>query len=107
MSDATALSEALRSRFGNDGLLSSAHDLKLYSYDGGVDRHLPEIVVFPRTTDDVVFIVKTAKEHNAAIVGRGAGTGLSGGSIPRTGGIVISFSRMNQIRELDLENERG
>ncbi|HXE04684.1 MAG TPA: FAD-linked oxidase C-terminal domain-containing protein [Bryobacteraceae bacterium] len=106
-SDTAALLEALRSRFGNDGLLSSAHDLKLYSYDGGVDRHLPEIVVFPRTTDDVVFIVKTAKEHNAAIVGRGAGTGLSGGSIPRAGGVVIAFSRMNRILELDLENERA
>jgi glycolate oxidase len=106
-SNITALLEALRSRFGDNGLLSSAHDLKLYSYDGGVDRHLPEIVVFPRTTDDVVFIVKTTKEHNAAIVGRGAGTGLSGGSIPRAGGVVISFARMNKILELDLENERA
>src|SRR6185437_7927117 len=64
-------------------------------------------VVFPRTTDDVVFIVKTANEHNAAIVGRGAGTGLSGGSIPRAGGVTISFARMNKILELDLENERA
>ena len=41
------------------------------------------------------------------IVGRGAGTGLSGGAIPRAGGIMIAFSRMNRILEIDLENERA
>ena len=41
------------------------------------------------------------------MVGRGAGTGLSGGAIPRTGGVMIAFARMNRITELDLENERA
>ncbi len=40
-------------------------------------------------------------------MGRGAGTGLSGGAIPRAGGIVVSFARMNRILEIDLENERA
>ena len=39
-------------------------------------------------------------------VGRGAGTGLSGGAIPREGGLMIAFARMNRILEIDLENER-
>jgi glycolate oxidase len=102
-----ALIERLQSRLGENAVLSKAADLKLYEYDGGVDRNLPELVVFPQTTDDVIAIVKAAGEFNVTIVGRGAGTGLSGGSIARAGGIVISFARMNKILEIDIENERA
>ncbi|MBV9084754.1 MAG: FAD-binding protein [Acidobacteriaceae bacterium] len=98
---------AMEAQLGAEGVLSHAGDLKLYEYDGGVDKALPEVVVFPRTTDDVVALVTLAREHGLAIVGRGAGTGLSGGSIPRAGGMVISFARMNRILELDIENERA
>src|ERR1700693_4737156 len=65
------------------------------------------MVVFPQSTADVVAIVKLAAEYNLPIVGRGAGTGLSGGAIARAGGIVISFARMNRILEIDLANERA
>ena len=88
------------------GVLDQPADLKLYEYDGGVDKHLPDVVVFPRSTADVVAIVNLAREHNLSIVGRGAGTGLSGGAIPRFGGMIISFARMNRILEIDLPNER-
>ena len=98
---------ALEKTLGKQAVLSQPGDLKLYEYDGGVDKATPEIVVFPRTTADVVAIVKIAQQHNVAIVGRGAGTGLSGGSIARAGGIVIAFSRMNRILEMDVENERA
>jgi glycolate oxidase len=81
--------------------------LTLYEYDGGVDKSRPDLVVFPQSTADVVAIVKLAAEYNLPIVGRGAGTGLSGGAIARAGGIVISFARMNQILEIDLPNERA
>jgi glycolate oxidase len=101
------LIERLQARVGENAVLSKAADLKLYEYDGGVDRHLPELVVFPQTTEDVIEIVKAAGEFNIPIVGRGAGTGLSGGSIARAGGIVISFARMNKILEIDIQNERA
>jgi glycolate oxidase len=87
--------------------LHRAEDLALYEYDGGVDKARPELVAFPQSTEDVVSIVKLAKEGGLPIVGRGAGTGLSGGAIPRAGGIVISFARMNRILEIDLDNERA
>lgn len=103
---ANALS-SLESVLGKTAVLSQVRDLKLYEYDGGVDKHVPDAVVFPRTTADVVSIVKIARDHNVAIVGRGAGTGLSGGAIARSGGIVISFARMNKILELDTLNERA
>src|SRR5260221_4126857 len=64
-------------------------------------------VVFRRSTADVAAIVRIANRHGVPLVGRGAGTGLSGGAIPRAGGIVISFARMNRILEIDLDNERA
>jgi glycolate oxidase len=97
----------LASLLGPRGCLDRAEDLALYEYDGGVDKHRPDIVVFPRTTSDVAEILKTACEFDVPCVGRGAGTGLSGGAIPREGGILIAFARMRAILEIDLENERA
>jgi len=92
---------------GARGVLDRPEDLTLYEYDGGVDKAKPELVVFPRSTADVVAIVKLAAAYGLPVVGRGAGTGLSGGAIPRRGGIMIGFARMNRILEIDLENERA
>jgi glycolate oxidase len=92
---------------GPRGYLDRPEDLKLYEYDGGVDKHAPDLVAFPRTTEEVAAIVKIAREFQVPMVGRGAGTGLSGGAIPIEGGIMIAFARMNRILEIDLENERA
>jgi glycolate oxidase len=91
---------------GPRGYLDKPEDLTLYEYDGSVDKARPDMVVFPRTTAEVSAIVKIAAQHRIPIVGRGAGTGLSGGAIAQSGGIIIGFSRMNKILEIDLENER-
>src|SRR5579875_2731080 len=99
------LREALEAKLGKRAILAEASDLKLYEYDGGVDKGQPELVVFPRATEEVVEIVKLAREHGVPIVGRGAGTGLSGGAIARAGGVLISFARMNRILEIDIPNE--
>lgn len=90
---------------GKRAVLHLDQDLLLYEYDGSIDKGRPECVVFPRNTADVVEIVKIAADHSLPLVGRGAGTGLSGGVIPTRGGIMIGFSRMNRILEIDLENE--
>ena len=92
---------------GPRGYLHRPEDLTLYEYDGGIDKSRPDLVVFPQSTQDVVAIVKLAAQFGIAIVGRGAGTGLSGGAIARAGGIIISFARMNRILEIDLANERA
>src|SRR5271170_8130374 len=102
--------EALRQidqLLGPRGYLDRREDLTLYEYDGSVDKARPELVVFPETTEQVVALVRIAREHRIPMVGRGAGTGLSGGVIARAGGIVISFARMNRIVEIDLANERA
>ncbi|MDX2181531.1 MAG: FAD-linked oxidase C-terminal domain-containing protein [Bryobacteraceae bacterium] len=91
---------------GERGYLDQPHDLTLYEYDGGVDKARPDIVVFPRSTEEVAALVRIANEENLPFVGRGAGTGLSGGAIPRAGGVTIGFAKMNRILEIDLPNER-
>jgi glycolate oxidase len=102
-----AILEAIEKVVGSRGYLLRPEDLKLYEYDGGVDKAQPDLVVFPQSTEDVAALVRIANQQNLPIVGRGAGTGLSGGAIPRAGGMVISFARMNRILEVDLENERA
>ena len=92
--------------FGPRNYLERPEDLTLYEYDGGVDKAKPDMVVFPRSTEEVVAAVNIAREQGLALVGRGAGTGLSGGAIPRAGGLTISFTKMNRILEIDLANER-
>jgi glycolate oxidase len=92
---------------GRRGYLDQPEDLKLYEYDGSVDKARPELVVFPQSAEDVAAIVRISNHFGIPIVGRGAGTGLSGGAIPRAGGIVISFARMNRIVRIELENERA
>ncbi len=97
----------LRQIVGEDGVLDRPEDLLLYEYDGSVERSLPDAVVFPRTTEQVARIVRLTAREKIPLVGRGAGTGLSGGSIAAAGGIIIGFSRMNKIVEIDLENLRA
>src|SRR5713101_3393461 len=99
--------EKLVQLVGPRGYLDRPEDLSLYEYDGSVDKARPDMVVFPRSTEDVAAIVKISREYGATIVGRGAGTGLSGGAIAREGGIMIGFARMNRILEIDLDNERA
>jgi glycolate oxidase len=107
MAIAAKVKATLEAELGKAGVLWQAADLKLYEYDGGVDKALPEVVVFPRSTEQVVAALRVARENNLAIVGRGAGTGLSGGAIARAGGMIVSFARMNRILEIDIENERA
>ena len=101
-----AVKKRIAAIVGPKGYLDRPEDMSLYEYDGSVDKARPAMVVFPRTTEDVAAIVKITAENGIPIVGRGAGTGLSGGAIPRAGGVTIGFARMNRILEIDLDNER-
>ncbi|MGB6484211.1 MAG: FAD-linked oxidase C-terminal domain-containing protein [Candidatus Acidiferrales bacterium] len=88
-------------------VLSHPEDLLLYEYDGSVEVARPNCIVFPRDASDVVHIVDIANRHDVPLVGRGAGTGLSGGALARNGGIIVSFARMDRILEIDIENQRA
>ncbi len=97
----------LRKIVGPDAVLDRPEDLMLYEYDGGVRKSTPGAVVFPTNAQHVSRIMRLASESRIPVVARGAGTGLSGGAISHAGGIVIAFSRMNRILEVDVENERA
>ena len=103
----TELVRELRRFMSGEEILSRPEDLVLYEYDGSVEKARPDLVVFPSTKEEVVRIVKLAAEYDVPIVGRGAGTGLSGGALARGGGIMIVFARMNKILEIDYENLRA
>ncbi|MGI6457250.1 MAG: FAD-binding oxidoreductase [bacterium] len=86
-------------------VLSDREDLVTYSYDG--TPHLtgaPAVIVYPESTEEVARIMKWAYENDVKVVPRGSGTGLSGGSVPIEGGIVLCMVRMNRILEIDEEN---
>ena len=100
-----AVLDEIRAIVGPKATLHRSQDLMLYEYDGQIDKHTPDVVAFPKDTDDVVALVKIAATHGLPLVGRGAGTGLSGGVIPVEGGLMIAFARMNKILEIDYENE--
>src|SRR3984893_6316930 len=97
----------LKKLLGPDAVLHRAEELLLYEYDGSVEIARPNCVVFPRNTKDVVGMVQIANRYQTPIIGRGAGTGLSGGALARQGGILMVFSRMNRILEIDAENQRA
>lgn len=101
------LIKELEKSLGRDAVLSRPEELLVYEYDASLERGLPQVVVFPRNTQDVVNIVRLANAAGVAIVSRGAGTGLSGGALAPEGGLLLVFTRMNRILKIDLENERA
>ncbi|HZU23666.1 MAG TPA: FAD-linked oxidase C-terminal domain-containing protein [Terriglobales bacterium] len=103
----SAIRAKLTAICGSRAVLHSKEDLLLYEYDAGLARARPDFVVFPSTTEQVAAVVALANESGLPVVARGAGTGLSGGAIPRSGGIVLAFARMNRILEVDVANQRA
>jgi glycolate oxidase len=103
--DRSALIDRLERIVGPGGVFHSPADLLVYEYDGSVDGAVetarPAAVTLPTTTEQVAAIVRLAAEAGLPVVPRGAGTGLSGGAVAQTGGIVIALTRMNRIFEID------
>lgn len=87
--------------FESGQVLTEPAQLLTYETDASFDRHMPDAVVFPRSTQDVVNLVDWARHVRVPVIARGAGTGLSGGAIAERGGIIVEFSRLGRILELD------
>ena len=106
MLTASILAE-LRAAVGVDGLIIDRNQLQTYECDGlAVLRSLPAAVVLPRSTAQAQAVIQVCARHHIPFVGRGAGTGLSGGALPDDRGIVISFARMTRILGTDIPNQR-
>jgi glycolate oxidase len=100
-----AITDGFTSIVGAASVLTQPEDIIPYSFDGTAAlRQLPAAVVFPQTTDDVSRCVQFAGAQSLAIVTRGSGTGLSGGSVPSAGSVVLCMAQMNQILDIDPRN---
>lgn len=85
-------------------VLDTPEALVVYSYDATTQQSLPAVVVKASSTAEVSGVLKLAARLRVPVVPRGAGTGLSGGSIPAAGGIALVLTGMDKIREIDREN---
>lgn len=86
-------------------VLHSKGAMRAYDCDAyTVDRSRPSVVVLPESTDEVAAVVRLCVERGVAFTPRGAGTGLSGGSMAATGGVIVSTKRLTKILEVDVEN---
>ena len=80
-------------------------NLYKYSHDETENLHyLPEVVIKPRTAEEISEICKLCNEHRIPVTPRGGGTGLSGGALPHLGGVLLSTERMNSILDIDERN---
>ena len=89
---------------GKENVLASEEERRCYSYDGRTSGTVPDLIVLPSSARDVSAILKLANKHLFPVVPRGQGTGLTGGSVPARGGVVLSLTRMNRILEIDAQN---
>ncbi|HOS60657.1 MAG TPA: FAD-binding protein, partial [Syntrophorhabdaceae bacterium] len=89
---------------GEENALTSLEDRRCYSYDARTDGAVPDMVVFPSSADEVSKILILANRYLFSVIPRGQGTGLTGGSVPIRGGVVLVFTRMNRILEIDTKN---
>lgn len=95
---------ALERIVGAEHVVYRAEDLLVYEFDGTIEKSTPHAVVFPGDTAEVAEVVRLCNGLGLAVTPRGAGTGLSGGSVPTQRGVVVATGRMRAILEIDPVN---
>lgn len=89
-------------------VITDPQQLRTYECDGLASyRVIPAVVVLPDSAEEVREIVRTCAEHQVPFVARGSGTGLSGGALPHSEGVLVVTARMRSILEIDIANERA
>jgi D-lactate dehydrogenase (cytochrome)/glycolate oxidase len=99
-----ALWRELKQQLGEHAVISNRDQLLAYSYDATGERHWPDVVVLPQTREQVTAALRIAARFRVPIIGRGAGSNLSGGTTPLVGGMVVSFARMNRVLEVNADD---
>lgn len=103
--DKAGLVRALQAILPNEAVLHEAEDLRPFECDGlSAYRELPMIVVLPATVEQVQAIMRLCHQREIPVVARGAGTGLSGGSLPLAEGVLLSLAKFNGILAIDPDN---
>jgi glycolate oxidase len=99
-----AFIKALETIVGRRYVMTQPDAVISYVFDAGIDRGLPTVVVLPASAQEIAAVVRLCNGRGVDFIPRGAGTGLSGGAVAETGGVVISTARMSRIIEIDAEN---
>jgi len=94
----------LRDIVGEENIRDNIADLYVYSSDASVHSSMPNIVVRPGSTQEVQEILRYANKNRIPVIPRGAGSGMSGQTVPIDGGIVLDMKRMNRILEIRPED---
>ena len=94
----------IREMVGAEKVLESEEERKCYAYDARVHGEVPDLVVFPTSREDVAKILSLADRYVFPVIPRGAGSGVTGGCVPIGGGVVLCFTRMDRILEIDEAN---
>jgi glycolate oxidase len=105
----TRLIRDLTRQVGEHQVYDRPADLAAYAYDSfgaSGDRHLPDAVVFPASTEEVAGVVQVCAYHGVPVVPRGAGTGYSGGALALHGGVILNLVRMDAVRGLETDAQR-
>lgn len=85
-------------------ITTGPEDLVCYGFDASGLEGVPSAVAWPKNTEEVVRVMRYAWQNEIPVTPRGAGTGMTGGSIPLKGSVVLSFEKMNRLIALDTEN---
>ncbi|MCD4743320.1 MAG: FAD-binding protein, partial [Desulfobacteraceae bacterium] len=94
----------LQKILGKNGIKSNKEELVCYSYDATGKSYLPDAVVFPSSEDQISQILKFASQELFPVTPRGSGSGMTGGSVPVQGGVVMVLNRLDRIIEIDSDN---
>jgi glycolate oxidase len=97
--------ENLEKIIGKEIIFTDPDILSNYASDYTEDIScLPHVVIKPNTTSDISKVLSFCNKHKVPVTPRGAGTGLSGGSIPIKGGVSLSMEKFDKILDIDEEN---
>lgn len=99
-----SVKKKLKKITGSSNFTDNLEDLSCYAYDATAKRYLPDAVLFPGSALEVSQILKIANQEKIPVTPRGSGTGMTGGSIPVSGGIVLVMTRFNRIISIDTDN---
>jgi glycolate dehydrogenase FAD-linked subunit len=106
--DRDALIQRFNDVVGAHGVISERNQLRTYECDGlTAFRVVPSVVVLPETAEQVRSVVAACHQAGVPFVARGSGTGLSGGALPVSDGVLVVLARMRAIVEVDLDNQRA
>lgn len=100
------IKQALIDIVGHQNFTESLIDMVSYSYDASDHNHRPEAAVWPITSEQVSRILALANEHAFPVTPRGAGTGLTGATVPIRGGLILDLCRMNKLLEIRIADRQ-